>query len=97
MICQPGPSGSNNITFNIVDDPPQSPTRNLTQLTREQRASQELENPNTYSSCEETQVTRGKRQRPKYSLKTHMLRKDPVLKFFATGPMDRSKTPSKWW
>ena len=26
-----------------------------------------------------------------------MLRKHPVLKFFATGPMERSKTPYKWW
>ena len=42
-------------------------------------------------------MTRGKRQRPKYSLKPHMLRKHPVLKFFATGPMERSKTPYKWW
>ena len=42
-------------------------------------------------------MTRGKRQRPKYSLKPHILRKHPVLKFFATGPMERSKTPYKWW
>ena len=40
---------------------------------------------------------RDKRQLPKYSLKTHMLRKHPVLKFFATGPMDQSKTPYKMW
>ena len=26
-----------------------------------------------------------------------MLRKHPVLKFFATGPIDREKTPYKWW
>ena len=26
-----------------------------------------------------------------------MLRKHPVLKFFATGPIDRNKTPYKWW
>ena len=97
MISQPGTSSSGNITFNIADDPPQSPTRNLTQQPRDQGASQELEKPNTYSSCEETQVTRGKRQRPKNSKKTNMLRKHPVLKFFATGPMDRSKTPYKWW
>ena len=97
MISQPGPSSSGDITFNIVDDPPQSPTRNLTQQSRDQGTTQELEKPNAYSSCEETQVTRGKRQRPKYSLKTHMLRKHPVLMFFATGPMERSKTPYKWW
>ena len=31
MIGQPGPRSSGNFTFNIVEDPPQSPTRNLTQ------------------------------------------------------------------
>ena len=34
-----------------------------------------------------------KRQRPKYSLKTHMFHKHPVLKFSATGPIDPEKTP----
>ena len=97
MIGQPGPSSSGDITFNIVEDPPQSPTRNLTQQPRDQGIIQEPEKPNGCSSCEETQVTRGKRQRPKYSLKPHMFRKHPVLKFFATGPMERSKTPYKWW
>ena len=38
-----------------------------------------------------------KRQRPKYSLKTHMFHKHPVLKFSATGPIDPEKTPCKWW
>ena len=97
MISQPGPSSSGDITFDNVDDPPQSPARNLIQQPRDQGTMQELGKPNAYSSCEETQVTRGKRQRPKYSLKTHMLRKHPVLKFLATGPMERSKTPYKWW
>ena len=97
MISQTGLSSSGDITFNIVDDPPQSPTKNLTQQPRDQGTTQELGKPNAYSSCEEAQVTTGKRQRPKYSLKTHMLRKHPVLKFFATGPMERSKTPYKWW
>ena len=97
MIGQPGPSSSGDITFNIVDDPPQSPTWNLTQQSRDQGTIQESERAIGCSSCEETQVARGKRQRPKYSLKPHMLRKHPVLKFFATGPMERSKTPYKWW
>ena len=26
-----------------------------------------------------------------------MMRKHPVLKFFATGPLDRHKSPYKWW
>ena len=30
-------------------------------------------------------------------MKTHMFRKHPVLKFSATGPPDKEKTPFKWW
>ena len=96
MICEPGPGSSGNITISIVDDPPQSPTRSMSQQTRNQGAILELENLNTYSSCEETQTTKGKCQMPKYSVKTHMLRKHSVLQFFATGPMDQTKTPYKW-
>ena len=39
----------------------------------------------------------GKRRRPRYSLTVSMLKKHPVLKFAATGPLDASKTPYKWW
>ena len=38
-----------------------------------------------------------KRPRPRYYLTEAMFRKHPVLKFFATGPIDREKTPYKWW
>ena len=40
---------------------------------------------------------RGKRQRPKFSLKSQMFRKHTVLKFLATGPLDTKKTHYKWW
>ena len=46
---------------------------------------------------ERQQTTHGKRRRPRYSLTVSMLRKHPVLKFFATGPLDAEKTPYKWW
>ena len=39
----------------------------------------------------------GKRRRPKYSLTTAMLKKHPIMKFSATGPIDRNKNPQKWW
>ena len=64
-------------------------------------------NPNAADSTELPMVpypptagssfVRGTRQRPKYYLKTHMFRKHPVLKFSATGPLDKEKTPYKWW
>ena len=40
---------------------------------------------------------RGKRRRPKYSLTGAMLKKHPFLGFSATGPIDKDKTPHKWW
>ena len=46
---------------------------------------------------EENSSRRGKRRRPKYSLTSAMLKKHPVLKFSATGPLDKDKTPHKWW
>ena len=42
-------------------------------------------------------LARGKRRRAKYSLTGGMLKKHPVLKFSATGPLDKSKSPHKWW
>ena len=41
-------------------------------------------------------VGKGKRRRPKYSLTGAMLKKHPVLRFSATGPLDK-KSPYKWW
>ena len=45
----------------------------------------------------ENPIGSGKRRRPKYSLTGSMFKKHPVLKFSATGPLDRDKTPYKWW
>ena len=46
---------------------------------------------------EEDVVRSGKRHRPKYSLTSAMFKKHPVMKFSATGPLDKDKTPHKWW
>ena len=43
------------------------------------------------------QSSHGKRRRPEYSLTVSMLKKHPVLKFSATGPLDAKRTPYKWW
>ena len=42
-------------------------------------------------------MVRRKRKRPKYSLTVSMLKKHPILKFSATGPLDADKTLYKWW
>ena len=46
---------------------------------------------------EDSSARPAKRPRPRYCLTEAMFRKHPVLKFFATGPIDREKTPYKWW
>ena len=45
----------------------------------------------------ENPVVVGKRRRPKYSITGSMLKKQPVLKFSATRPLDKDKTPYKGW
>ena len=40
---------------------------------------------------------RGKRRRPKFSLNGSMFKRHPILKFSATGPLDRERSPYKWW
>ena len=46
---------------------------------------------------QDTTLSRGKRLKAKYSFTGRMLEKHPVLKFSATGPMDKDKSPLKWW
>ena len=50
-----------------------------------------------YGVEEGSTMVRGKRRRPKYSLTGSMVKRHPVLKFSATGPLDEDKTPFKWW
>ena len=46
---------------------------------------------------QDTTLARGKRRKAKYSFAGRMLKKHPVLKFSATGPLDKDKSPLKWW
>ena len=41
--------------------------------------------------------SRGKRRRPRYTLTGSMFKRHPVLKFSATGPLNKEKSPYKWW
>ena len=45
----------------------------------------------------ENPIASRNRRRPKYSLTGSMLKKHPMLKFSATGPLDRANPPYKWW
>ena len=91
-----GTSGGH-VSLNVVNDPPISPTRPLAGSSRDTVTTSTGEETRLCSSGEEAVVPTGKRQRPKYSLKTSMLRKHPVLQFSATGPIDRERSPYKWW
>ena len=91
-----GTSGGH-VSLNVVNDPPISPTRPLAGSSRDTDTTSTGEETRLCSSGEESVVPTGKRQRPKYSLKTSMLRKHPVLHFSATGPIDRERSPYKWW
>ena len=86
-----------NITLTVVDKPSNPPEPNV--QDDEQGGSAEFPSgdsrPNP--SPDDRPVLRGKRRRPKYSLTTAMLKKHPVVQYFATGPLDRSKNPYKWW
>ena len=94
VLNDPDPASTNNFTFSVIEDPPVSPDKGPVRET----AARDPDQPMTQSSCEDVPVPSGKRRRPKYSLKPHMMRKHPVLKLFATGPIDhRQKTPYKWW
>ena len=97
LLNDSDPATTSNFTFNLIEDPPESPTKRIVRRETEGADNQNLGEPLTYSSCEDVPAPGGKRRRPKYSLRTHMMRKHPVLKFFATGPIDRQKTPYKCW
>ena len=81
----------------MIEDPPISPSKCTTGEALPRIYDRDLEKPMTQSSCEVVPAPSGKQRRPKYSLQTHMMRKHPVLKLFATGPIDRQKTQHKWW
>ena len=93
VLNDPDPASTNDFTFSVIEDPPVSPDK----VPARETTARDPDEPMTQSSCDDMPIPSGKRRRPKYSLKPHMMRKHPVLKFFATGPIDRQKTPYKWW
>ena len=72
------------IRVDVVEDPPQSPTRRLQASTSAPDSDLIMGEAGLQSREEDTPARRGKRQRPKYVLKSNMLRKHPVLKLFGT-------------
>ena len=97
LLNDPDPATTSSFTFNLIEDPPESPTKRTFRREIEGADNQNFDEPMTYSSCEDVPAPGGKRRSPKNSLKDHMMRKHPVLEFFATVLIDGQKMPYKWW
>ena len=83
------------ISFSVVEDTLQEPPRGNPE--EDQHATNSGPNiSHSEQELDEPPVICNKRPMPRYSLKGSMLRKHPVLKFSATGPVNRDKTPYKW-
>ena len=83
------------LTLTIVDDMETAPMVGTS--SQEEVISHDQARAHSDELQEEHVIASGKRRRPRYSLTGAMLRKHPFLKFSATGPIDRDKTPHKWW
>ena len=85
------------ISVSVVDNPPNPPQRVNPSMENNLPGDSYVYQEQTETDLNDEPVVRNKRQRPRYSLKGSMLRKHPVLNFSATRPIDREKTPHKWW
>ena len=91
-----GPTSSR-LSLNVIADPPISPVRDAPTTSQEDTRETTQEGSGTQSEGENQIDSRRKRRRPRYSLTTAMLRKHPVLQFFATGPQNKERDPHRWW
>ena len=83
------------ISLTVIEDPPGPPTPIVPEGDNDPTTSgQNISH--SEQEFNDAPVICNKRPRPRYSLKGSMLRKHPVLKFSATRPVNRDKTPYKW-
>ena len=88
---------SPNLTVSVVDNPP-GPSTEIPPRYPISSGQGNLEHEIAAESDPgENPLRPSKRPRPRYCLSESMFRKHPVLKFSATGPIDKEKTPYKWW
>ena len=92
-----GGQTSSRLSLNVIADPPISPVRDAPTTSQEDTQETAQKGSGTQSEGENQTDSRRKRRRPRYSLTTAMLRKHPVLQFFATGPQNRERDPHSWW
>ena len=94
-------SGENDLspglTVSVVEIPP-GPNAEISPRYPTGTDRGDLQQGNTTEfDLDENPLRPSKRPRPRYCLNESMFRKHPVLKFSATGPIDKEKTPYKWW
>ena len=93
-------SGENDLspglTVSVVENPP-GPNAEISPRYPTGTDRGDLEQGNTTEfDLDENPLRPSKRPRPRYCLNESMFKKHPVLKFSATGPIDKEKTPYKW-
>ena len=89
------PCPADALTLTVVDD--YVPPTLFTTSSQEEMSGPTTSLSNPQLTLPGNTNPRGKRRRPKYSLTLGMLKKHPILKFSATGPLDTETSPHKWW
>ena len=82
------------MTLTVIDDV--TPTTLATTSSQEEMTVGVSTDIAHHGAEENATIVRGKRRRPKYSHTGGMFKCHPVLKFSATCPIDKDKTPFKW-
>ena len=90
---EPNPNQALSVT--VVDDLAQPPV--LTTSSQEETAMPSTSGGISRQILASGPSFHGKRRLPRYSLTLGMLKKPPILKFSATGPLDAEVNPYKWW
>ena len=83
------------MALTVVDDI--SPTVIATTSSQEEMLAQSSSGTTQQQTEHGPPEVRGKRRRPKYSLTGSIFKRHPIMKFSATGPLDRDRSPYKWW
>ena len=83
------------MALTVVDDI--NPTVIATTSSQEEMLAQSSSGTTQQQTEHGPPEVRGKRRRHKYSLTGSMFKRHPIMKFSATGPLDRDRSPYKWW
>ena len=83
------------MALTVIDDT--NPTVIATTSSQEEMLAHSSSGTTRQQTEHDPPEVRGKRRRPKYSLTGSMFKRHPIMKFSVTGPLDRDRSPYKWW